>query len=261
MSSDEYFEDDFDSSFLNELNAIEAAHTSRTVAGTRPPGPVATAPSTSSKPPFKSSTKPPSRTSSKSILKPSSLSKAATSSNTVFAVKPPPQPPSASRATRQATPPNVIELDDSSDFDAAFDDIEFNDEALASIDRQVKHAYSTIDRRDGQPSAGPSKPNSLVRRPSKGAQLTLFGDVAQEMDPSKSPAESNRRTFQRTRSTLRQMPLPGQAKRTKTWDRTAYAKSGWRKPKDKGKERACDDDEEEEQVEFEQFPAPEIPVG
>ena len=65
---------------------------------------------------------------------------------------------------------------------------------------------------------------------------------------------------------MRQMPLPGQAKRTKQWDRTTYAQTGWRKPKpppekENGKGRASDNDDNEEAIEFEQFPAPEIPMG
>lgn len=50
-------------------------------------------------------------------------------------------------------------------------------------------------------------------------------------------------------------------KKTKTWDRTAYAKTGWRNP-NKGKSKAVDSDgeeveeeeHEEEEVVFEQFP-------
>ena len=48
-------------------------------------------------------------------------------------------------------------------------------------------------------------------------------------------------------------------KKTKTWDRTEYAKSGWRVSK-KGKDKVKDGEDEEppeaDPVEFEQFPAP-----
>ncbi|TBU35044.1 P-loop containing nucleoside triphosphate hydrolase protein [Dichomitus squalens] len=138
--------------------------------------------------------------------------------------------------------------------------------AFASIDRAAEIGYA---RHSGPPSnqpiAGPSRAGGLARVPSKTTQMNLFGEVAREGEPPKAAAPSHR-TFERTRSKLRQMPLPGQAKRTKQWDRTAYAKSGWRKPKpnpekENGKGRGLDDEDDEESIEFEQFPAPAISVG
>lgn len=255
MSSDEYFDDELDSAFLNELHAIEVAHASQAAAAVARPLVVNT--NAPSKPPAKTSFKPAVVSNATSIH-----SKAPTAAPLIAQKLPPSTKPQPSR---RVPPPEVIELGDSSDYDNAFDDIVFDEAVLASIDKQVQHEYANMDRRGGpshaQPVAGPSNQNALVRRPSRGAQLNLFGEVAQELDSSKLPGESNKRTFTRTRSSMRQMPLPGQAKRTKQWDRTAYAKSGWRKPKDKGKERDDDDDGDEEQIEFEQFPAPEMPVG
>ncbi|KAI0361846.1 P-loop containing nucleoside triphosphate hydrolase protein [Trametes cingulata] len=161
--------------------------------------------------------------------------------------------------------PDVIEIDDSSDYGDAFDDIVVDEAALAKIDQVCQQEYDNIQRGkaqlSAQPVAGPSRANGLVRRPSKGAQLTLFGDVASDIDPPQPVAQPAKQPFQRTRS--RQMPLPGQAKKTKQWDRTAYAKTGWRKPRpalEKGKGRASDEEDEEEHVEFEQFPAPQVPA-
>lgn len=240
MSSDEYFDDELDSAFLNEVDAIEAAHVSVPTAAANDPPVAQPAP----KPPPKVAFKP-ARVVRDRLPAPSKMS-----------------------SVQRATPPDVIELQDSSsDYAEFFDDFPaVDDAALAQIDQEVERQLDEHHRKKaqpfGQPVAGPSNSNGLVRRPSRGAQLNLFGELAQETEAASKSGESNKRTFQRTRSTLRQMPLPGQAKRTKQWDRTAYAKTGWRKPKDmdKGKGRASDGEDEEERIEFEQFPAPQIPV-
>lgn len=237
MSSDEYFDDELDSAFLNEVDAIEAAHTSAPVAAANLPTVAQPAPN----PPTKHAFQP--------AVPVKAFQKTA--------------------STQRATPSDVIELhDSSSDYAEFFDDFPaVDDAALAQLDQEVERQFDAHHRQKGQSYgqsvAGPSNANGLIRRPSKGAQLNLFGEVAQETEAASRPGDTNRRTFQRTRSTLRQMPLPGQAKRTKQWDRTAYAKTGWRKPKetDKGKGRASDGEDEEEHIEFEQFPAPQIPVG
>ena len=241
MDSDDYFDDDIDASFLNAVDAIEAAHTAA-AAVSRPQ-----APQTSPKTSFKPAT----------VHQP--LPQHGTSARPVS--------PRNARLSRKATPPDVIELDGSSS-DYGFDDIPMDEAALASIDRATEIGYA---RHGGppphRPVAGPSRPNGLTRVPSKTTQMNLFGEVAREGETSNAAAPSHR-PFERTRSKLRQMPLAGQAKRTKQWDRTTYAKSGWRKPKpnpekdkEKGKGRGPDDEDDEEPVEFEQFPAPELPVG
>ena len=63
--------------------------------------------------------------------------------------------------------------------------------------------------------------------------------------------------MQRTTSTQRNL-FGQQARKMKKWDQTTFAKSGVKqaKPKDKGKQRAGDDESDGEHVEFEQFPAP-----
>ncbi len=227
MSSDEYFDDELDSAFLNEVNAIEAAHVAAHAAIGRSAG--------SKPPPFK----------------PATVSGPSTASTSAQA---------RSQKERYASP-HIIEIQDSSS-DYGFDDFPVDDLDFAQIDQACQRELDEFERRKKHPfpqaTAGPSNMNSLIRRPSKGVQLTLFGEVAQETDPLNS-GEPSSRTFQRTRSSLRQMPLPGHAKKTKQWDRTAYAKTGWRKPKPS--EEQDTGDGEEEPLEFEQFPAPEIPVG
>ncbi|KAI0374376.1 P-loop containing nucleoside triphosphate hydrolase protein [Pilatotrama ljubarskyi] len=250
MSSDEYFDDELDSAFINAVDAIEAAHAP-------PSEPAAANRSTTSGTHATSKFKPTSTSRPPPIHKYATLPSSSTSiSKSGPAPKLPPRPQPL---------PDVIEIDDSSDYGDAFDDVVVDEAALAQIDQICQQEYDSIQRGKCQPSAqpvaGPSRTNGLVRRPSKGAQLTLFGDVASEVDPGQHAAQPARQPFQRTRS--RQMPLPGQAKKTKQWDRTAYAKSGWRKPKpapEKGKGRASDGEDEEEHVEFEQFPAPEVPA-
>ena len=78
-------------------------------------------------------------------------------------------------------------------------------------------------------------------------QQTLWGLPAPPENRNKLPPRQKGKTM----------------KKTKTWDRTAYAKTGWRNP-NKGKNKTTDSDgegveeeeQEEERVEFEQFPLP-----
>ncbi len=238
MDSDEYFDDDFDSSFLHEVAAIEAAHVAASAGATHSPEPQPSG----SKPRFKPA----------AMLKPQS--KPTGTANILSS--------SSSFSSRR---PAIPEGDDSSDH--YFDDpITLNDADYATLDAVAEG--KNIPRNGCVPAQLPesSGPSTFSDRHSNLIQRNLFGEVVRGVEPPKTG--SNTRPFQRTRSSLRQMPLPGQAKRTKQWDRTAYAKTGWRKPKpnqekekEKGKGRASDNDDDEESIEFEQFPAPEIPVG
>lgn len=161
MSSDGFFDDELDSAFLNELDAIEAAHL-------------------------------------------------------------------------QPTKPTPA-VNDSDDFDFSMD---FNDVELQQLDNFIEDSL--------QGKAAP------VPGPSRMRQTTLWGQAPPE--PSASKPKPASRSFTRTTST----PFGKPARKTKEWDRTAFAKSGWKKPKEKPK--APDDEEgnedENEEVEFEQFPAP-----
>ncbi|KAI8995314.1 P-loop containing nucleoside triphosphate hydrolase protein [Trametes punicea] len=249
MSDDDYFDDELDSAFLHEVDAIEAAHAP-------PSGPAAASRSATSASSSGSTCKPASATARPPLqmnaINSGAVAKAVTSAS--------------ASASRCAPPSDVIEVE-SSDYDDVFDDVVVDAAELARIDEICQQEYNVSRRETTQLSApavaGPSRRSGLARRPSKGAQLTLFGDVADENEPAKASPQSSRQLFQRTRS--RQMPLPGQAKKIKQWDRTAYAKTGWRKPKPnhKGKGRASDEEEVEEveHIEFEQFPAPQVPVG
>lgn len=168
MSSDGYFDDEMDSAFLIEVDAIEAAHS----------------------------------------------------------------------APRPTIPPptNINVLDDSDDdFGMSMD---FDDAELQKLDVFIEDSLN-----------GKAAP---VPGPSNLKQMTLWGQAP----PAPSITKPLSKSLSRTAAT----PFGKPSRKTKEWDRTAFAKSGWKKPKDKGKGKAIGDEEEEvgeeEEVEFEQFPAP-----
>uniref|UniRef100_A0A0W0FY27 ATP-dependent DNA helicase n=1 Tax=Moniliophthora roreri TaxID=221103 RepID=A0A0W0FY27_MONRR len=128
--------------------------------------------------------------------------------------------------------------------DSFFDDsFDFDERELENLDKAIAEAYQS------QPAiqAPVSKSSSRVT-----LQTTLIGEVL----PAEASGSS--RSFQRT--TSRQQNKPPNTKR---WDHTEFAKSGWRKPKRKGKSKADDEDGEleDEIPEFEQFPVPFVPAG
>ncbi|KAG6866814.1 hypothetical protein C0991_008750 [Blastosporella zonata] len=123
--------------------------------------------------------------------------------------------------------------------------LDIDESDLKKIDDLVNVAYE----KEVQAIAVPS----LTRTSSVTHQTTLFGDVL----PPSSTASTSRPNLQRIRSTPRN-PFGQHARKTKVWDQTAFAKSGLKSGKSKGKGRAsCDEDgQEEADIEFEQFPAP-----
>ncbi|KAG6334918.1 hypothetical protein ID866_4160 [Astraeus odoratus] len=142
----------------------------------------------------------------------------------------------------------TLEADDSFDLTLDLDEAD-----LERLDSFIKDAYQG----KAKPVAGPSNP-PRASAPKSSIQTTLFGGVLQSTpsssnhgSASRSPAKSNPRH-----------PFGQQAPKTKQWDHTAFAKSGWKKPRSsKGKGKAENGDQEEEDVEFEQFPAPFVSVG
>lgn len=135
---------------------------------------------------------------------------------------------------------------DSSFYDLSF---EIDDAEFAQLDTFIADSYEG----KAKPVAGPSKPARTTS--SNKLQTTLFGDILPAAAPS--GASKPRPQIERTKSTPRSA-FGQQAKKTKQWDQTQFAKTGIRKAKHgKGKGRTFDDDEEEEEeMEFEQFPAP-----
>lgn len=148
---------------------------------------------------------------------------------------------------KQPPPKAAAQLDsDDSFFDMSFD---IDEGELARIDNFIQDSYQG----KAQPVAGPSN--------SRTVQTTLFGGVVPQPKASSSKANSSSRPpIEKTKSTQR-TPFGRQASKTKQWDQTAFAKSGWKldksKSKGKGKAKYDDSDEEDdENIEFEQFPAP-----
>jgi hypothetical protein len=157
-----------------------------------------------------------------------------------------------------------LRIDDSSDY---FDDSFIIDESEnARLDVIAQSAYC---RQTGGTS-GTRGPSALLRTSSKDLQqMTLFGDALQPQSGSSGFPSAGRKRAAGSSSGSRGLLDTGgsrnvfghQAPKTKVWDHTAYAKSGWKMSKDakgKGKSLHHEEEEEEEPVEFEQFPAPQI---
>lgn len=99
------------------------------------------------------------------------------------------------------------------------------------------------------PIAGPSNATR---------QTTLFGTIL----PNSPRKEHVKTTIQRSKSNSKN-PFGGKPRKTKVWDHTAFAKSGQRKDMERthGKKRALPESEgegqdDDEVLDFEQFPAP-----
>ncbi|KAF7793155.1 hypothetical protein EIP86_004264 [Pleurotus ostreatoroseus] len=226
MSSDEYFDDELDSAFLQQFDIIDAQHRNGTLntGSTSKPSP---------KPPPPAA--PPLRTTTKVS------------------------------ATAQKTR-EVITLDDSDEYGEF--DIVINEDALRAIDQACDAALAKGKQKPAAPTAGPSRRGPVSRTNSRVTiQTTLDGGVLTQPSPSKKAPNSSRSPLRRRTSSTGNNVFRGKAKKTKQWDHTAFAKSGWKQPKNaKGKEKAFgsfEDEEmyEEEEMEFEQFPAPFVSVG
>ena len=149
----------------------------------------------------------------------------------------------APSTSRPKPPAVVIDIsDDEYKFDDSFDLENANwDEFDQRTEVQVQQPHNKTG-----PVPGPSTTRQFTRTSSgKLQQQTLWGLPAPPEGLNKLPPRQKGKTM----------------KKTKTWDRTAYAKTGWRNPnKGKNKEFNSDgeeveeEEEEEEVVEFEQFP-------
>jgi ATP-dependent DNA helicase MPH1 len=177
-----------------------------------------------------------------------------------------------------------------SDYDEYFDTID--DDVLAQVD-----ALDTTGN-FGQP---PNKPSATsTKKPSKSASngtpgdsdsaffdLTLDGDDMKELEeaavrrlnaqPGPSRQGGSRQIDlhgktlppQSPQKPVQHRPVFGQKmKKTKVWDQTAFAKTGWKSTKPikgkKGKGKAAADDEndgDEECVDLDDVPAPFMPRG
>ena len=133
----------------------------------------------------------------------------------------------------------------------SFDDISFNvnESELRKLDAFIKESY------EGKPAPVANPSRTFARSSSNNmVQTTLFGGVADQQPASNT--NKARPDLHRTTTTQRNL-FGQQARKTKKWDQTVFAKSGIRPPKSKGKGPVDDEDElEDEPLEFEQFPAP-----
>ncbi|KLO13944.1 hypothetical protein SCHPADRAFT_939941 [Schizopora paradoxa] len=239
MSDFDDFDDTFDSAVFRELDAIEASQLAKPATQ-----------ATSTQVPPKSGE---SRNNSQGNVAGPSKPKASTSRASPLiqkmadALSP---PPAQSR--------KVIPLD-SDDFDMSFN---FDESELAKLD---KHCEDVLAGR--APIAGPSKSTTTRPPPSRSrstVQMTLDGAFS----PSKEPRTFDRaRSFNRTNST--------KVRPEKKWDRTAFSATGWmyQKKIDRQKEalrlaakdnpdmNSEDEENEDEDLGFEQFPDPDSPIG
>lgn len=162
------------------------------------------------------------------------------------AFRSPPRPapaPVASTSRPKPPPAEVINISDDDEefkFDDSFD---LENADWEGFDQRA-HAQAQQPPKKTSPVPGSSTAAARqFTRTSSGKlqQQTLWGLPAPPENRSKLPPRQKGKTI----------------KKTKTWDRTVYAKTGWMVPK-KGKNNSHDSDgeEEEEQVDFEQFPRP-----
>lgn len=157
------------------------------------------------------------------------------------------QPPSKHR--------DVIEIDDDDD-----DDVSDDSYAAFDIDEeQLKHFDEVCNVQISTPSTS-KKPISQWNSKGTVQTTTLFDEIAvQKIPTSKSNTSSAQITMSGSGIRI------GRPKRTKQWDRTASAKTDWKKPKGKVKASLCEEEEKDEEweepVEFEQFPTPEVDLG
>lgn len=126
--------------------------------------------------------------------------------------------------------PSPIEISDD-EFDLSFN---FDEQALLHAEEEMRSRRSNIART---------------------VQTTLHGDI---LAPTSTniPKPPSHAPLSRPGPPTSMPSAP--PKKTKQWDQTAYAKSGQRKLKGKAKKRATADEENDEDSEFEQFPAQDI---
>jgi len=143
--------------------------------------------------------------------------------------------------------------------EASFGDIsfDFDERNLAQLDNFIEDAIVG----KAQPVAGPSKPTRTAS--GNMLQRTLFGDVLPPPLTNKPPSSNKVRSQMERTKSVQNNPFGQQAPKTKSWDQTAFSKTGVRQSKQrankkgKGKAREGDvEDSGDEEVEFEQFPAP-----
>lgn len=120
---------------------------------------------------------------------------------------------------------------------------------LFNVDIQdFQELDAAIEKDLRRKEAAPTSKSPTFGRSLSGRQTTLFGNV---LSPSpKKPSSSRRGAQQRS-------PERSTDRKIKKWDHTAFSKTGTKRKTGKRKAKELDEDaDEEDAVEFEQFPAP-----
>ena len=152
--------------------------------------------------------------------------------------------PVVRRSPSKTMPPLFTAPDSDDVFDLTFD-VDIQD--LQELDAAIEKDYR---RKEAAPTSKSPSSNKFGRSLS-GRQTTLFGDVISPRSSPPKKASSSRRGAQQ------KSPGHSTDRKVKKWDHTAFAKTGakWKAGKRKAKE-LDDEADEEDAVEFEQFPAP-----
>jgi ATP-dependent DNA helicase MPH1 len=150
---------------------------------------------------------------------------------------------STSRSVVQRTMPPLSTNPESDD---VFDLFNVDIQDLQELDAAIEDDY----RRKQAAPASKSPSSKTFGRSLSGRQTTLFGDVLSPRSSSPKKPSTSRRGAQRS-------PERSTDRKVKQWDHTAFAKTGTKRKTGKRKAKELDEDaDEEDAVEFEQFPAP-----
>ena len=152
--------------------------------------------------------------------------------------------PLARRSPSKTVPPPFTNPDSDDIFDLTFN-VDMQD--LQELDAAIEKDYT----RKGAALTSKSPSSNAFGRSLSNRQTTLFGDVISPRSSSSNKPSSSRRVAQQT--------SPGRStdRKEKKWDHTAFAKTGVKRKVGKRKAKDLDEEgDEEDAVEFEQFPAP-----
>ena len=144
------------------------------------------------------------------------------------------------RRSPSKTMPPFANPDSDDIFDLTFN-VDIQD--LQELDAAIEKDYRRKE-------AAPTSSSNTFGRSLSSRQTTLFGDVISPGSSPKKPSSSRRAAQQ-------QSPKRSTDRKVKKWDHTAFAKTGMKRKAGKRKARDSDEErDEEDAVEFEQFPAP-----
>ena len=148
------------------------------------------------------------------------------------------------RTSPSTTVPSFANPGSDDIFDLTFN-VDIQD--LQELDVAIENDY----RRKGAPPTSESSSSNTFGRSLSSRQTTLFGDVISPRSSSPKKPSSSRRVAQQ------KSPRHSTDRKVKKWDHTAFAKTGVKRKVGKRKARDLDEEgDEEDAVEFEQFPAP-----